>query len=159
MEAIQALWSACCERQRDLGRDRTHLVGRAAEDFVTHLVCPACAGFHWKSYAGNHPAYDLTCEACVPPLHFQIKAGKGLKPNAEEALQVMGTTYTKTVGAVGTVAYLLLSYETLSEIRCMYYVPVGNTTASCIQPWDATVPATLCTITFPRGSYSKIRFE
>ena len=78
MEAIQALWSACCERQRDRGHDRTHLVGRAAEDFVMHLVCPACGGFHWKSYVGNHPAYDLTCEACVPPLHFQIKAGKGL---------------------------------------------------------------------------------
>jgi hypothetical protein len=158
MDAVQALWSNCCRRQRNKGHDRTHLIGRAAELFVQHLRCPVCAVFDWKSYPDNHPSFDLTCNGCST--HFQVKAHKELKPvHTDKRLAVMGTTYTRAVSGIGSVAYLLLSYNSLSSIRCMYYVPSNKMELACFHPWNATVSNTLCTISFKKGTYTKIQFE
>jgi len=156
MDAIHALWRECCDQQRHKGYDRTHLIGRAAESFVQHLTCPACGGFQWKSYADNHPAFDLTCEVCST--NFQIKARNDLKPSSSsKVLRAIGATYTKVAGAVGSVAYLLVSYVSPQQIRCLYYVPIDLMSMSYIHAWNPTVSNTLCTISFPKGTYQKIR--
>ena len=153
MDRVQEIWQLCC-RHHDK-RSRRNMFGKAAEEFVIQFTCPVCAGYEWISYPENNPALDLTCNTCNT--HFQIKACRDLKPNIiTKTISVTGATYSKAIETLGSVAYILVSYNSMTHMRCLYYIPANEVKTECFHPWNALVSNTLCTISFQKGTYKKL---